>query len=262
MPKTIFIGLAGAAATFATISAHLRPRAMFAFAPLMDEQRTLSNRKSTRPDLRVHGPIRPWLCSSMPSGRLRARFLAMSVWTAGVRREKRSSVDLNATAGVRLRRHHSHVNIPSIHPKNKYTVTFQHPGIMDRQTLSNSLSNKSAVTVAAIFGVTRRTIYRWCKKYDVPRRVYGCPDRELLCRLEADCVFQKHIALKFGVSRWTVRLWCKKFGIAHHTTGHFLRGRREMYRIFMMKFRSKSVFCLATISTDCRRPLDRHLERN
>ena len=66
---------------------------------------------------------------------------------------------------------------------------------MDPQTLSNSLSNKSAVTVAAIFGVTRRTIYRWCKKYNVPRRVYGCPDRELLCRLEADCIFQKKIAM-------------------------------------------------------------------
>lgn len=97
---------------------------------------------------------------------------------------------------------------------------------MDPQTLSNSLSNNSAVTVAAIFGVTRRTIYRWCKKYDVPRRVYGCPDRELLRQLEADSIFQKHIAMRFGVSRWTIRLWCKKFRIAHHTTGRFRKGTK------------------------------------
>jgi transposase len=101
---------------------------------------------------------------------------------------------------------------------------------MDRQTLIESLSNKSAVTVAAIFGVTRRTIYRWCKKYDVPRRVYGCPDRELLRQLEADCILQKHIALRFGVSRWTIRLWCRKFGIAHHTTGQFRRGTKGNMR--------------------------------
>ena len=97
---------------------------------------------------------------------------------------------------------------------------------MDRQTLIDLLSNKSAVTVAAISGVTRRTIYRWCKKYNVPRRVYGCPDRELLRQLEADCIFQKHIAVRFGVSRWTIRLWCKKFDIAHHTTGRFRKGTK------------------------------------
>jgi transposase len=95
---------------------------------------------------------------------------------------------------------------------------------MDQLTLINSLSEKSAITVAAIFGVTRRTIYRWCKKYDVPRRVYRCPDHALLCRLEADCVLQKQIAMTFGVSRWTIRAWCKKFGIAHHTTGKFRKG--------------------------------------
>jgi transposase len=93
-------------------------------------------------------------------------------------------------------------------------------------TLIDSLSEKSAVTVAAIFGVSRRTIYRWCKKYDVPRRVYGCPDRELLRQLEANCTLQKHIARTFGVSRWTIRLWCQKFGIAHYTTGRFRRGTK------------------------------------
>jgi transposase len=147
------------------------------------------------------------------------------------RREKRSSIVLNAIGGMSakaaMRKGTSSASKPSTwrwRGENKYTVTFQHPGAMDRQTLSNSLSNISAVTVAAIFGVTRRTIYRWCKKYDVPRRVYGCPDRELLCRLEADCIFQKHIAMTFGVSRWTIRLWCKKYAIAHHTTGQFRKG--------------------------------------
>src|SRR5262249_3399246 len=88
------------------------------------------------------------------------------------------------------------------------------------------LSNQSAATVARNFGVTRRTICRWCKKYEVPRRVYGCPDRELLRHLEADCMLQRYIAMRFGVSRWTIRLWGKKFGIAHHTTGHFRSGTR------------------------------------
>jgi transposase len=97
---------------------------------------------------------------------------------------------------------------------------------MNRQTLSNSLSDRSVATVAAVFGVSRRTIYRWCKKYDVSRRVYGCPDRELLRQLQADCILQKQIAMSFGVSRWTIRLWCKKFGIAHHTTGRFRKGTR------------------------------------
>ena len=97
---------------------------------------------------------------------------------------------------------------------------------MDQQTLSNALADKSVLAVSAVLSVSRRTIYRWCKKYNVPRRVYGCPDRELLRQLEADCIFQKHIALQFGVSRWTIRLWCKKFGIAHHTTGRFRKGTK------------------------------------
>jgi len=97
---------------------------------------------------------------------------------------------------------------------------------MDQQTLANALTGKSITAVAAIFGVSRRTVYRWCKQHGVRRRAYGCPNRELLRRLEADCTLQKHIAMRFGVSRWTIRLWCKKFGIAHHTTGRFRRGTR------------------------------------
>src|SRR5262245_37372419 len=97
---------------------------------------------------------------------------------------------------------------------------------MDRQTLINSLSDQSAVTAAAMFGVSRRTIFRWCKKYDVPRSVDACPDHELFRRLGADCTLQNHTAMRFGVSRWTIRLWCKKFGIAHHTTGRFRRGTK------------------------------------
>jgi DNA invertase Pin-like site-specific DNA recombinase len=107
---------------------------------------------------------------------------------------------------------------------NSYTL--QHPGAMDRQTLSNSLSDNSASAVAAMFSVSRRTVYCWCKKYTIPRRTYGCPDHQLLRRLENDGVLQKHIARMFGVSRWTIRLWCKKFGIIHHTTGRFRKGTK------------------------------------
>ena len=72
--------------------------------------------------------------------------------------------------------------------------------------------------------VTRYTVYRWCREYGVPLRVYRCPDQQLLRRLEADGVLQKHIAATFGVCRWTIRLWCMKFEIAHHTTGQFCKG--------------------------------------
>ena len=110
--------------------------------------------------------------------------------------------------------------------RNKYTDTFQRLGTMDHQTLISSLFEKSAVEVATLFGVAPRTIYRWCKRYGVPRRIYGCPDQELLRQLENCRLLQKHIALRFGVSRWTIRLWCKKFGIAHHTTGRFRQAIR------------------------------------
>jgi transposase len=95
---------------------------------------------------------------------------------------------------------------------------------MDNRTLISFLSDKSVPAVATICGVTRHTIYRWCRKFGVPRRVYRCPDQGLLRRLEADGVLQKNIATKFGVCRWTIRLWCMKFGIAHHTTGQFRKG--------------------------------------
>lgn len=95
---------------------------------------------------------------------------------------------------------------------------------MDSQTLSQSLSTQSASAVSVALGVNRRTIYRWCKRYRIPRRGYGCPDRQLLHRMEASGVLQKHIARYFGVSRWTIRRWCSKHGIAHHTTGRFRAG--------------------------------------
>jgi Helix-turn-helix domain len=106
---------------------------------------------------------------------------------------------------------------------NKF-VTFQHPGHMDNHTLVRLLTNSSVPAVATICGVTRYTVYRWCKEHSIPRRIYRCPDLQLLRRLEADGVLQKHIAGKFGVCRWTIRLWCMKFGIAHHTTGQFRKG--------------------------------------
>src|SRR5262245_41790510 len=97
---------------------------------------------------------------------------------------------------------------------------------MDQQALTNALTKKSATAVATIFSVSRRTIYRWCKRHGIPRRTYGCPDHQLLRQLEAHCILQKHIARRFGVSRWTIWRWCKKFGIAHHTTGRFRKGTK------------------------------------
>jgi transposase len=97
---------------------------------------------------------------------------------------------------------------------------------MDQQTLSNALGDSSVSAVSAIFSVSRSTIYRYCKKYGISRRTYGCPDHQLLRSLENEGVLQKHIARTFGVSRWTIRLWCKKFGIAHHTTGRFRKGTK------------------------------------
>ena len=95
---------------------------------------------------------------------------------------------------------------------------------MDNHTLVRLLTNSSVPAVATVCGVTRYTVYRWCKEHNVPRRVYRCPDQQLLRRLEANGVLQKHIANMFGVCRWTIRLWCMKFGIAHHTTGQFRKG--------------------------------------
>lgn len=97
---------------------------------------------------------------------------------------------------------------------------------MDHETLSTWLSDKPVSAVASCCGVHRRTVYRWCRKFGILRRVYRCPDQILLRRLEANCILQKNIAAHFGVSRWTIRLWCKKFGIAHHTTGRFRKGMK------------------------------------
>jgi predicted DNA-binding transcriptional regulator AlpA len=47
-------------------------------------------------------------------------------------------------------------------------ATFQHPGHMDTRTLISLLSDKSVSAVATSCGVTRYTIYRWCKKHNVP----------------------------------------------------------------------------------------------
>src|SRR5271166_243942 len=58
----------------------------------------------------------------------------------------------------------------------------------------------------------------------IPRRVYRCPNHELLRRLEGDGILQKDIARTFGVSRWTIARWCRKLGILHHTTGRFRKG--------------------------------------
>jgi transposase len=107
------------------------------------------------------------------------------------------------------------------------SFTFQHPGDMDNHTLVHLLSDKSVPAVATICGVTRRTIYRWCKEHGVARRTYRCPDQKLLRRLEANGILQKHIAATFGVCRWTIRLWCMKFGIAHHTTGQFRKANNR-----------------------------------
>jgi transposase len=97
---------------------------------------------------------------------------------------------------------------------------------MDQNALRNALANQSVSAVFGMFSVSRGTIYRWCKKYGIPRRTYGCPDHQLLRSLENEGVLQKHIARRFGVSRWTIRLWCKKLGIPHHTTGRFRKGTK------------------------------------
>jgi transposase len=97
---------------------------------------------------------------------------------------------------------------------------------MDHATLSNALRERSAAEAATLFRVSSRTIYRWCKQYGIRRRVYRCPNAELLRRLEENRVFQKEIARAFGVSRWTIWRWCVSFGIAHHTTGRFRKGTK------------------------------------
>jgi DNA invertase Pin-like site-specific DNA recombinase len=84
----------------------------------------------------------------------------------------------------------------------------------------------SAAEAATLFDVSRSTIYRWCKQYGIPRRIYRCPNADLLRRLEENGVLQKEIARAFGVSRWTIWRWCARFGIAHHTTGHFRKGTK------------------------------------
>src|SRR5262249_42281620 len=95
---------------------------------------------------------------------------------------------------------------------------------MDHATLDDALRERSAAEAATLFRVSRRTIYRWCKKHRVRRRIYRCPNSELLRQLEESCVLQKEIARAFGVSRWTIWRWCMRFGIAHHTTGRFRKG--------------------------------------
>jgi len=97
---------------------------------------------------------------------------------------------------------------------------------MDHATLVDALRDRSAVEAGAIFRVHRRTIYRWCKQYEIRRRVYRCPNAELLRRLEDERALQKEIARTFGVSRWTIWRWCVRFGIAHHTTGRFRKGTK------------------------------------
>jgi excisionase family DNA binding protein len=96
---------------------------------------------------------------------------------------------------------------------------------MDHATL-NALRSISAAEAAKLFGVARSTIYRWCKQHGIPRRIYRCPNAELLRQLEHDGVLQKEIARVFGVSRWTIWRWCLRFGIAHHTTGRFRKGTK------------------------------------
>jgi hypothetical protein len=85
-------------------------------------------------------------------------------------------------------------------------------------------------TIEGRVRVSRRTIYRWCKQYGIPRRIYRCPNAELLRRLEENGVLQKEIAGAFGVSRWTIWRWCVSFGIAHHTTGRFRKGTKGNVR--------------------------------
>ena len=97
---------------------------------------------------------------------------------------------------------------------------------MDHATLINAFRSTSAVEAATLFRVSRRTIYRWCKQSGIPRRIYRCPNVELLRRLEAERALQKEIARAFGVSRWTIWRWCVRFGIAHHTTGQFRKGTK------------------------------------
>src|SRR5262245_6286355 len=97
---------------------------------------------------------------------------------------------------------------------------------MDHAIVGNALRSASAAEAAAIFRVNRRTIYRWCQQYGIRRRVYRCPNAELLRRLEAERALQKEIARAFGVSRWTIWRWCVRFGIAHHTTGRFRKGTK------------------------------------
>jgi predicted DNA-binding transcriptional regulator AlpA len=97
---------------------------------------------------------------------------------------------------------------------------------MDHATLGDTLRNTSAAEAATLSGVCRRTIYRWCKQNGIPRRIYRCPDVQLLRRLEDDGVLQKEIARAFGVSRWTIWRWCVRFGIAHHTTRRFRKGTK------------------------------------
>ena len=95
---------------------------------------------------------------------------------------------------------------------------------MDPETLRLALATNSAISAARQFAVTRSTIYRWCKTLGISRRVYCCPNAQLLRRLENGGSFQKEIARTFGVSRWTIRRWCRKLAIIHHTTGQFRKG--------------------------------------
>jgi DNA invertase Pin-like site-specific DNA recombinase len=105
-------------------------------------------------------------------------------------------------------------------------MTLQHPARMDREGLSLALATNSATTIARQFAVTPGTVYRWGKALGITRRVYRCPDPQLLRRLENDGHFQKEIARTFGVSRWTIWRWCREFNIAHHTTGQFRKGTK------------------------------------
>lgn len=105
-------------------------------------------------------------------------------------------------------------------------MTLQHPARMDREGLSLALATNSAAKIARQLAVTPGTVYRWCKTLGLSRRVYRCPNPQLLRRLESEGTFQKDIARTFGVSRWTVWRWCRKLGIAHHTTGQFRKGTK------------------------------------
>lgn len=98
---------------------------------------------------------------------------------------------------------------------------------MDPEALMLALATNSAATAAIQFAVTPRTIYRWCKTLGISRRVYRCPNAQLLRRLENSGNFQKEIARTFGVSRWTIRRWCRNLGILHHTTGQFAKCRNR-----------------------------------